>query len=614
MVATAPVEEECLGDDASLNLLQTKASMVRARHVARLSLEPSAAMPKGFVVNGRTPRAQTIELSFFVKQQNLKHLEDVLLNVSDPFLPSYGQHWSSGEVHKLVAPKAEHIDTVMEHLQSFGIQAWRATPNGDVLAASVTAEQAEELLEAKFEAVSHLKTGRVMHRCLGGYTLPHHVASVLDFVSPTVHLMSPPPPSVHAAAGTSSPKPMPPSTTDKQDPKPTPMPEAPPTTTKPSFNNSGICPDPLLYPTTPKALRTLYSVAGTVGQETNSKQAVTGFLGQTYNLQNLKDYWALYCHGIMCGKGDPGDIGDKTFGEDKVEAMLDIDVITSVAGNVYTEFWGFDPPGKETDPFVNWLVKVSMTSDDVIPKIFSSSYGEDENGMSAVHADRLNMEFIKMGVRGISVLFASGDEGANLEGLSFGPEMFGASPFVTAVGATAPTKGFPLPGSEVATALSSGGFSNYWKMPAWQKDAVETYLQKPGLRLPNMTKYNVETRGRAYPDVSAQGYSFCVTPMFVEGVLDCQVGGTSAAAPTMSGIFSLLNDLRAGMGKSPLGFLNPLIYRYPEAFQDITTGYNTLNGSCTSAPAWPAAVGWDAVTGHGTPNYAKLASIVSKLP
>merc|ERR1719265_855337 len=103
--------------------------------------------------------------------------------------------------------------------------------------------------------------------------------------------------------------------------------------------------------------------------------------------------------------------------------------------------------------------------------------------------------------------------------------------------------------------------------------------------------------GRAYPDIAAQGYSFCVTPDYVEGVFDCVVGGTSAASPTSAGIFSLLNDLRSQHGKGPLGFLAPLIYSFPQAFQDITTGYNTLTGSCASAPAWPAKLGWDAVTG-----------------
>jgi len=606
-------EEECFGsDEASLNLLQRKA-LKRSASAARRIVEPAVRVPKGFAVIGRTPKTQMLTLSFFVKQQNLKELEEALLNVSNPDSLTYGKHFSNAQVQKLVAPKAEHVDLLMEHLQSFDIQPWRVTFNGDVLSAIVTADQAEELLETKFESVSHLKTGHIMHRCLGGYTLPHAVADALDFVTPTVHLSRPAPPLSrrsphissapaghhHAKAGHSS------------GVQPTTH-TATTTTPKKLYNNSGPCPNGSLYPTRPKDLRTLYSISGTVGQDPSSKQAVTGFIGQTYNLQQLRDYWTLFCHGLMCGKGDPGDVGDKTLGTDQVEAMLDVDVITGVAGNIHTEFWGFDVPDKDDDPFVSWLIKVAETSDEVIPKIFSTSYGGAEADYSLVAAERLNIEFMKMGARGISVLFASGDEGANLADGAFRPEAPGSSPYVTAVGATAPTAGFPHPGSETGTALSSGGFSNYWKMPVWQKEVVEAYLKMSGL--PNVTKYNVTTKGRAYPDISAQGYSFCVTPEFVDGVMGCAVGGTSAATPTASGLFSLLNDLRSQLGKAPLGFLNPLIYKYREAFFDVTTGYSTLDGNCTSAPAWPAKVGWDAVTGIGTPNYAKLAAIVSQLP
>lgn len=625
--------EECFGSEAGLNLLQTKA-LKRSASAARITIEPSVAVPRGFVVKGRTPKTQMMTLSFFVKQQNLDDLETALLNVSDPDSAAYGKHLSNTQVQDLVAPKEEHLDSVMDHLQSFDIQPWRATQNGDVLMAHVSAEQAEELLQTKFETVSHVKTGHVMHRCLGGYTLPHHVAHALDFVSPTVHLMSPPPPlssmqphisrksdrsKEHSKASETSGSGLEKRPSSTFEP---PVPTSPPlnmkttttTTTTLPYNNSGVCPDGSLYPTRPKDLRTLYSVAGTVGQDPHSKQAVTGFIGQTYNLQQLKDYWSIFCHGIMCGQGDPGNVGDDTLGTNKVEAMLDVDVITGVAGNIYTEFWGFDSPDSESDPFVAWLIKAASTSDEVIPKIFSTSYGEDENAYSAVAAQRLNVEFMKMGARGISILFASGDEGANLENKTFAPESPGSSPYVTAVGATAPTKGFPHPGSETATALSSGGFSNYWKRPSWQDKVVNAYLKTPGLRLPNVTKYGVETKGRAYPDIAAQGYSFCVTPDFVGDVFGCQVGGTSAASPTASGIFSLLNDLRSQQGKSPLGFLNPLIYKFREAFYDVTIGYNTLDGNCSSAPAWPAAKGWDPVTGVGTPNYAKLAAIVSDLP
>ena len=113
--------------------------------------------------------------------------------------------------------------------------------------------------------------------------------------------------------------------------------------------------------------------------------------------------------------------------------------------------------------------------------------------------------------------------------------------------------------------------------------------------------------GRAYPDVSAQAVNFCVTPF------GCGVAGTSCASPTASGVFALLNDARLQAGKPPLGWLNPFIYQHADAFNDVTTG--SSGGGCSlEGGGWPAAAGWDAVTGLGTPNYAKLVEAVRALP
>jgi tripeptidyl-peptidase-1 len=247
---------------------------------------------------------------------------------------------------------------------------------------------------------------------------------------------------------------------------------------------------------------------------------------------------------------------------------------------------------------------MASTSDDDVPKIFSTSYGEDESSWSLPAATRLNTEFMKAGARGISLLYASGDEGSNCKGGKFVPEGPGSSPYVTAVGGTTPASGFPSPGSESAVGLSSGGFSSYWPMPDWQTDAVAKYMQSAsGLPKPS-AGYN--TSGRAYPDISAQASNFCVEPF------GCGVAGTSCASPTSSAVFALLNDLRLQAGKSTLGFLNPLIYQQASAFNDITEGESY--GCGFSSSGWPAAKGWDAVTGVGTPNYAKLAGVVAALP
>merc|ERR1712187_1068563 len=143
-------------------------------------------------------------------------------------------------------------------------------------------------------------------------------------------------------------------------------------------------------------------------------------------------------------------------------------------------------------------------------------------------------------------------------------------------------------------------------MPDYQKEAVAAYLQQSGL--PDTVKYQVNTSGRAYPDIAAQAEDFCVTPG------GCGVAGTSCATPTASGIVGALNDARLAAGKSSLGFLNPLLYSLAgtDSFQDITTGSTSGCGFFSSG--WPAKQGWDAVTGLGTLNYKNMVKAVLDLP
>ena len=83
------------------------------------------------------------------------------------------------------------------------------------------------------------------------------------------------------------------------------------------------------------------------------------------------------------------------------------------------------------------------------------------------------------------------------------------------------------------------------------------------------------------------------------------VGGTSASSPTFAAVIALVNDALIAKGKSPLGFLNPWIYGGAyKTLTDVTSGSSI--GCNTSG--FPAEVGWDAVTGFGTPYLPKLQS------
>ena len=77
------------------------------------------------------------------------------------------------------------------------------------------------------------------------------------------------------------------------------------------------------------------------------------------------------------------------------------------------------------------------------------------------------------------------------------------------------------------------------------------------------------------------------------------IGGTSAVAPLWAGFIARVNAAKG----SPVGYLNPLLYRNANtagAFRDITQGNNG---------DFAAAAGWDACTGLGSPG-PKLADVL----
>ena len=100
--------------------------------------------------------------------------------------------------------------------------------------------------------------------------------------------------------------------------------------------------------------------------------------------------------------------------------------------------------------------------------------------------------------------------------------------------------------------------------------------------------------GRGYPDIAAQGYHFIT---IWDGMV-VPLDGTSCSAPTASAVIAVVNDALIAAGKPTMGFLNPwLCSGGYKAFTDITSG-SALGCGTTG---FPAEIGWDAVSGFGTP-------------
>ena len=68
--------------------------------------------------------------------------------------------------------------------------------------------------------------------------------------------------------------------------------------------------------------------------------------------------------------------------------------------------------------------------------------------------------------------------------------------------------------------------------------------------------------------------------------------GTSVAAPIWASLLTLINEERTAIGKGGIGFVNPVLYKNPQIFHDITEGSNPGCGT----KGFSAVPGWDPAT------------------
>ena len=128
-------------------------------------------------------------------------------------------------------------------------------------------------------------------------------------------------------------------------------------------------------------------------------------------------------------------VGGPPYGGPSAEALLDIQYIKSLGGaipltNIYSEPYSL----------LHWAQTLSAM--DEPPLVNSVSYGNDEAQQTGVaYMESCNTQFKALGVRGLSILFASGDqgvcgrEGCGIFTTHFHPGFPAASPYVTSVGA-----------------------------------------------------------------------------------------------------------------------------------------------------------------------------------
>ena len=272
-----------------------------------------------------------------------------------------------------------------------------------------------------------------------------------------------------------------------------------------------------------------------------------------------------------------------------------------------------DATQSNNEPFLDWLTFMLAQPDNELPHTISTSYGENEQSVPLAYRKKVCDMMGQLGARGVSLIFSSGNAGPGSacqtnDGKNttrFNPMFPSSCPYITSVGAVEGIN------PEVAIDFSSGGFSETWETPEYQKAHMQQWQQNSPDARQWQGLYN--PNGRGHPDVSAQGRNFQI----IDKDTVYLISGTSAAAPTFAGVISLLNAQRLKAGKKPLGFLNPWIYSSGyQGLVDVVDGKSTgctgvsivskVQTPLVQGAGWSAVVGWDPVTGCGTPDYERL--------
>jgi len=536
------------------------------------------------------------ELLFAVRQKNLDKVEQMLRERSDPKSALYGE-WLSGKEVRELTMNAEAVEALKKILKEAGAEVKATTLGGELVRAKASIQVWEELLQAEFHVYESKFQTKLEHVAAERYTLPINLHDHAEAILGCLEF-----------PGTSN---------------------APKKSLKLKSGAGGML--------NPDMIRKAYNmpdVAAAYSPEANSRenttQAAYASLGQMRSTSDRQAFQKMYnLPDRAVTELDDGSHTSET--KPGVEAMLDVEYMIAMSPWSKMGFWYFDLAA-DKGSFVDFIEAVLQRPSP--PEVISVSYGgfESQHPESVIKVFNDNAK--KLGVQGVTILAATGDDGAqgglwnNKDANCAATKIKGlqvnwpaSSPYITAVGATmgiesgTTEKTCQIKCQEgyegcrlgvkdnqyVGPLITSGGGYSQYPQPDWQKNA------------------NLVCNTRGIPDVSLAGHSYNI----IVGGKQEGVDGTSASSPTFAGMVSLVNARRKSTGQPTVGFINPTLYATSSAgaFNDITSGDNKCGGvnSAIRNPAgyievnccggWEAKKGWDAATGLGSIDFQAFENI-----
>ncbi|KAJ3895532.1 peptidase S8/S53 domain-containing protein [Lentinula edodes] len=554
-------------------------------------------IPPGFTLVGTPPSDSVIDIRIALKAADNAGLQSRLYEVSTPESASYGQYLTKDQIKSYAAPSSDSITAVTSWLLSQNISATSTGPSGEYLSFSIPVSEANNLLNAEYTNFTYSSpsssTSQVTHTWglyTSAYSIPSDLAEHITLVYPSIAFAPPVnrngrtilyPKAAAPARRTASAK---------------------------FATRANTAPASCETLVPPSCLQSLYGIPSTPATQPSNVLGVASLQSNWALETDLEAFLTEYRQDIPSNTTfilvsvengtNPQEEGDASY-----EASLDVQYTVGIATDVPTDF--ISVGNIDTDFFTSLtdLAEYLITADDP-PQVVTTSYGVAEGFLTASEAGLMEQvcnSFMQATSRGISLMFASGDDGAGgctagTTNLTLFTAFPAACPYVTAVGSVTGIS------PEVASNFSGGGFSDYFSRPSYQDAVVSSYFSSIGSA--NEGLYN--TSGRAVPDIAAQGENI---PIITNGRQVLELG-TSASSPIFASVISLVNDRLVAEGKPVLGFLNPFIYSNPQAFFDIVDGSTPglIPADCPGTVGWSATEGWDPATGFGTPNFNAIVA------
>ncbi|OAQ95724.1 hypothetical protein LLEC1_02839 [Akanthomyces lecanii] len=559
------------------------ATLLGSASLADICIEKTASLPSGWIkISDTVDPNEQYSFSIALKQPQMKGLQKFLTSAQEDLL-------SLTDVTKMRTPTAKSVSKVQAWLRSHGIQD--IDTKGDWVNVRATVGQTDALIGSALahyiydgDDASVLRTTE--------YSIPDALEDDIDFIHPVSNFMKP-------ARSNSKIKWLNETDLAKRDP-------------------------PCTSIITPKCVRDAYNFHyETPDGKSTVTMGVAGFLEEYANYQDSDQFLSQHAPEIAAKHYNytvqliNGGENPQELSKSGPEAALDVDYALSLAYPANLVFYStagrseligengtVDSSRTSTnEPFLEMFQYFLDKPDGEIPTVLSISYSDDEVSVPRPYAEKVCSMIGMLAGRGMTVLFGSGDGGAQGGRRSNCRTRDGSNkkiamttfpstcPWVLAVGAVNNANDPPK-----AASFSTGGFSQYFEQPDWQKEVVSEYVKSIDGHLDGY----YEPGNRAIPDISAVGTNVLVLTNGQPGVLQ----GTSASTPMIAAMLAMVNDARARAGKKPLGWANKLLYseKVRSVLLDVTEGESISCDYDGDKPGgWPAKPGWDAVTGLGVP-------------